>query len=152
MKSPFLTVKNIQGQTILETLIGSALIAIVGLAFVGGIIALRNTAKQTLVLSSTEKQIADIAENIKAGVENYQVNFDYSEESLAAALDPEKLPMAWDNGISVQRKDCETCSGTFGYTIQPYEAYRGLYKVTLRMTHKSWPEKFRDYIFVMSAK
>ncbi|MGZ3771289.1 MAG: hypothetical protein ACXVCP_14775 [Bdellovibrio sp.] len=144
--------KNRAGQSILETIIAAALISVVGLAFVGGIIAMRKTTKTTVILSSTEKQIADIAENIKSGVENYQVNFDYSDDSLAEVLDPDKLPMAWDNGVSVPRKDCDSCAGTFGYTIQPYESFRGLYKVTLRMTHKSWSEKYRDYIFVVSAK
>lgn len=146
--------RNQQGQTIVEALVGFGLIAIVGFAFVGGMVSLRNTTRSTVVLSSSEKQISDIAENIKAGVENYQVNFNY-DKSASSLLKPDDLPMAWDNGIVALRSECPECAGTYGYTIQPYEEYRGLYKVTLRMTHKSWIEKgepFRDYIFVMSAK
>lgn len=146
--------KNNRGQTIVESLVGFALISVVGSAFVGGMVALRNTTKDTVIMSSSEKQISDIAENIKAGVENYQVNFDYSE-SAGAILDVNNLPMAWDNGRIAPREACKDCAGTYGYTIQPYESFRGLYKVTLRMTHKTWAEKgepFRDYIFVVSAK
>ncbi len=146
--------RNQRGQTIVEALVGFGLIAIVGFAFVGGMVSLRNTTRSTVVLSSSEKQISDIAENIKAGVENYQVNFNY-DKSASSLLKPDDLPMAWDNGIVALRSECPECAGTYGYTIQPYEEYRGLYKVTLRMTHKSWIEKgepFRDYIFVMSAK
>nr|BFD67100.1 hypothetical protein HAGR004_21220 [Bdellovibrio sp. HAGR004] len=147
-------IQNNQGQTLVEALVGFGLIVIVGFAFTGGMVSLRNTTRSTVELSSTDKQINDIAENIKSGVENYQVNFDY-KEGASSALAPDTLPMAWDNGISVPKEECETCAGRYGFTIQPYENYRGLYKVTLRMTHTSWKEKneaFRDYIFVVSAK
>lgn len=147
-------IKNQQGQTIVEAIIGFALITIVGLAFVGGMVSLRNTTKGTVILSTTEKQVSDIAENIKSGVENYQVNFS-DDSSGEDPLDPSTLPMAWDSGVSVPKDDCATCAGTYGYVIQPYSNYRGLYKVTLRMTHKAWienGENFRDYVFVVSAK
>lgn len=146
--------QNQKGQTIVEALIGLGLISMVGLTFVGGMVSLRNTTKNTLVMSSTDKQVNDIAENIKSGVENYQVNFN-SEKSVSEILNPDSLPMAWDNGKVALRSECKTCAGTYGYVIQPYPEYRGLYKVTLRVTHKSWIEKgeaFKDYHFVVSAK
>lgn len=146
---------NNKGQSIIEVLVGLGMISAIGFTFVGGMMSLRNTTKGTLVTSSTEKQVSDIAENIKAGVENYQVNFRY-DEGTSTVLAVDNLPMAWDNGkVAPRSKDTAGWQGTYGYTIQPYEAYRGLYKVTLRMTHKSWIEKgdkYRDYIFVVSAK
>ncbi|MEK2645688.1 hypothetical protein [Bdellovibrio sp. BCCA] len=145
---------NNRGQTIVESLVGLGLIAIVGSAFIGGMVSLRNTSRSTVVMSSSEKQIADIAENIKSGVENYQVNFNY-KTAAGEMLAPDSLPMAWDNGKVALREDCPDCAGTYGYVIQPYESYRGLYKVTLRMTHKMWAAKgepYKDYIFVVSAK
>jgi type II secretory pathway pseudopilin PulG len=154
MKKLIQSIQSNRGQTIVEALVGFALIGIVGMAFVGGLVSLRNTTKNTMVMSSSEKQISDIAENIKSGVENYQINFNY-DASIGETLEVAKLPMAWDNGIIAQRSECQECAGTFGYTIQPYESFRGLYKVTLRMTHTSWAAKgepFRDYIFVVSAK
>ncbi|KHD89636.1 MAG: hypothetical protein OM95_02625 [Bdellovibrio sp. ArHS] len=142
---------NNKGQTLVEALVGFALLTIVGTAFVGGMAQLRKTTAQTVQLSSSDKQINDIAENIKAGVENYQVNFNY-EEGTSGVLALDKLPMAWDSGRVARREDCKECAGTYGYTIQPYEEFRGLYKVTLRMTHKSWTDPYRDYVFVVSAK
>lgn len=145
---------NNRGQTIIESLVGLGLLAIMGSAFIGGMVSLRNTSRGTAVMSSSEKQIADIAENIKSGVENYQVNFKY-DVAAGELLKPDSLPMAWDNGKIAPRDECPDCAGTYGYTIQPYESYRGLYKVTLRMTHKLWIEKgeaYKDYIFVVSAK
>lgn len=147
-------IRNNQGQTIVEALVGLGLVTIVGFAFIGGIVSLRNTTKASVNVSATERQVNDIAENIKAGVENYQVNFNY-EQGIEAALNPATLPMAWDSGVVADFKDCENCAGRFGYVIQPLEQFRGLYQVTLRMTHKTWAskgERFRDYTFVVSAK
>lgn len=154
MKNILQVFGNNRGQTLVESLVGFALIGIVGMVFVGGLISLRNTTKSTIVMSSADKQINDIAENIKSGVENYQINFNYNA-SIGDVLEVSKLPMAWDSNRVAFRSECPECPGTFGYTIQPFEAFRGLYKVTLRMTHTSWTAKgepFRDYVFVVSAK
>ncbi|MNL18365.1 hypothetical protein D3C87_1395080 [compost metagenome] len=144
-------IRNNRGQSILESLVGLGLIVVVGFAFVGGIVALRKTTKGTVTLSATERQISDIAENIKAGVENYQINYNYRAD-IDQLLNYKALPMSWDIGVAVPRAQCTECQGTFGYVIVPYEKFRGLYKVTLRMTHKSWLEPYRDYVFVVSAK
>jgi hypothetical protein len=142
---------NNKGQSILESLVGLGLIVVVGFALVSGILALRKTSKGTVNLSATERQINDIAENIKAGVENYQVNYNYKDD-IDVLLNPKDLPMRWDIGVAVPKKQCPDCYGSFGYVIVPYEKFRGLYKVTLRMTHKNWTEPYRDYVFVVSAK
>lgn len=142
---------NNKGQSILESLIGLGLIVVVGFALISGVLALRKTTKGTVNLSATERQINDIAENIKAGVENYQVNYNYKDD-IDTLLNPKDLPMRWDIGVAVPKAQCPDCYGSFGYVIVPYEKFRGLYKVTLRMTHKNWTEPYRDYVFVVSAK
>lgn len=146
--------QNNKGQSIVEVLVGLGLISIIGFAFSGGMVQLRNTTKDSVVLSATDRQVSDIAENIKSGVENYQVNYNYGV-TAGSLLDLSSLPMAWDNGIVAARTDCPKCAGTYGYVIQPVDSYRGLYQVTLRMTHKAWAakgEQYRDYVFVVSAK
>ncbi|QLY26993.1 hypothetical protein [Bdellovibrio sp. KM01] len=142
-----------KGQSIVEALVALGLISVIGLAFTGGLVQLRNTSKSSLLASATDRQVSDISENIKAGVQDYQVNFDYDPSQIDTYLALNNLPMQWDVGRVAAKGQCDTCQGTYGYLIQPYEKYRGLYLVTLRMTHKSWlPEKFRDYTFVVSAK
>lgn len=148
------TISNTKGQTIVEAIVGLGLLTVVGFTFTGGMMSLRNSTKSAVLLSSTERQINDIAENIKAGVENYQVNFDY-KTGTKESLNVETLPMAWDNGIITTRDKCPKCPGTYGFVIQPMEQYRGLYQVTMRLTHEAWKknnEAFRDYTFVVSAK
>lgn len=144
---------NNKGQSIVEVLVGLGLISMIGLAFVGGMVNMRNTVKNTVVMSSTDKQINDIAENIKVGIENYQINYNI-DIPLSETLNPAKLPMAWDQGRMGTRKECPACQGSYGFDIRPNKDYPGLYEVTLRLTHKSWggPEAFQDYKFVVSVK
>lgn len=144
---------NSKGQGIVESLVALGMITVIGMTFAGGMVQLHKTSHASLLGSATDRQIADIAENIKAGVQDYQVNFDSDPAQIDTYLALENLPMVWDVGRVAAKGQCDACGGTYGYIIQPYENYRGLYLVTLRMTHKSWlPEKFRDYNFVVSAK
>lgn len=143
-----------RGYTFIEILLSMGLLSIVTFSFMGGIVSLKGNTRESMVLSSSERQVDDIAENIKASVENYQVNFDY-KNGKSNSLNLESLPMAWDVGVLSTKVECPDCAGTYGYVIQPMEQFRGLYQVTLRMTHKSWAakgEKYRDYVFVVSAK
>ncbi len=145
---------NNQGQTIVESLVALGLISMIGLIFFGGLVQLRKTTTDSLRDSATDRQIADIAENIKAGVQKYQVNFNLDKASVEYFMKPEELPMAWDVGVVAEKSQCEKCQGRYGYMIQPYDKYRGLYLVTLRLTHTSWlpSEPYRDYNFLVSAK
>ncbi|MGZ3743819.1 MAG: type IV pilus modification PilV family protein [Pseudobdellovibrionaceae bacterium] len=142
------------GYSFLEILLALSILSVVFFAFVGGLTSLKKNSRESLILSSSSRQVDDIAENIKAGMENYQINFNYND-GKANALSLENLPMAWDIGILTTRQECPNCAGTYGYLIQPMEKFRGLYLVTLRMTHKNWKAKgepYRDYSFVVSAK
>jgi len=148
------TFKNSRGYTFIEVLIAMGLLTVVMFSLVGGLVSLKGTSRDSLVLSSSERQVDDVAENIKSGIENYQINFNY-KESKNTSLALESLPMAWDVGVLTTREECPTCAGSYGYVIQPMEQFRGLYLVTLRMTHKTWKAKgetYRDYAFVVSAK
>jgi type II secretory pathway pseudopilin PulG len=146
--------QNSQGYTFVEVLMAMVLLTIMTFSLVGGMVSLKGTSRDSLVLSASERQVDDVAENIKSGIENYQINFNYREgKGIALSLD--NLPMAWDIGVLTTREECPQCAGSYGYVIQPMEEFRGLYLVTLRMTHKTWKakgEEYRDYAFVVSAK
>ena len=76
----------------------------------------------------------------------------YNVQNVEQALAVGTLPMAWDIGIATGKAKCAQCAGRYGFVIQPYSAYPGLYIVTLRMTHASWKVPYRDYEFVVSVK
>lgn len=145
---------NKKGFTLIEGLVTMGLLSVMTLVFIGGVHSLKNAFKSTQLISSTDKQVQDIAENIKAGLENYQINFDFDSDANSQ-LDISNLPMAWDEKKVGSRADCPNCAGSYGYYIQPLEEFRGLYRVTLRMTHKTWVaagESYRDYVFVVGVK
>ena len=142
---------NHRGMSVIEGLVGLAIVLTTSFVFVGGISQIQKITQNTFVLSASERQIHSIAENIKAGVDSYQINFD-SSLNIDMALPPDNLPMAWSNTIITSRENCSRCPGTYGYVIQPLSDYRGLYQVTLRMTNTAWSEPYRDYVFVVSGK
>lgn len=142
-----------KGFTIIEGIVALALISTVVVVFFEGIKQFRLVAFRANVLSSNEKQINDIAENIRANFQNYQVNFDYTSTKLNQLLTINNLPMAWDLGVNLPVSQCTTCRGKYGFVIQPLDSFRGLYTVTLRFTYQDWGAGvYKDYVFLVSAK
>src|SRR5437868_6850342 len=99
------TLSNQKGLTIVEILVATAIIGVGLFSFISGYIALKNISQKTSVSSTFDKQINEISSNIKAGIENYQVNFNYKDSTEQEMLPIDKLPMAWDlNMISTKEK------------------------------------------------
>lgn len=140
------------GFTVVEVLVALGLLMLGLVTFLGGFVTLSNITKTTAVSSTFDKQINEICSNIKAGIENYQVNFNYKTSNDQDDLPVEKLPMAWDIGVVAPRAECQWCQGAYGYSIRPLETMRGLYSVQIRFTHKSWGTVPRDVSFVVSVK
>ena len=147
------------GFSLIENLLAIAVVSVVSVGLMGGMIALQKMSTQTHLLTSREKQINDIADNIRVSLETYQINYanqisvtDGSNPDVKDLLDLAKLPLAWDNGVSMTAEECTTCAGRYGFVVQPYQSFPGLYLVTMRMTHKTWTEPYRDYVFVVSVK
>lgn len=140
------------GFTIVEMLVAIALIVTGSLVLIGGFNSLNKISKTTDVTSNYDKQINEISSNIKAGIENYQINFNYKDNIEKELLPKDSLPMVWDVGASGTKEECIWCKGNYGYTIRPLEEMRGLYYVQVRFTHKSWGDAVRDVSFVVSVK
>lgn len=154
--------KKIAGYSLVEALLMSGLLIVIFLAFGQGVGALLDISRTTVLGVSAERSVVEVAESIKAGVENYQLNFAMikggANPEREEVLDIDKLSMAWDlnKTCSLKSPDCpDSLPGRYGYLIQPFDEFRGLYKVTVRMTHEKWKvsgEKFKDFVFVVSAK
>lgn len=145
-------IKTQAGFTMVEIFIALAIMAVGIYGVTTGMDSMRDIAEDTMILSANERQINNIADNIRTGLEQYQINFNYTDQSTQTELKVQDLPMAWDIGINARAVDCPNCKGKYGYTVQVLEAYRGLYMVTLRITHKDWSEPYRDYKFVVTLK
>lgn len=144
---------NQRGFSLVETLVGLGIMVSSGLAIVTTILVVRGVGVEIETRSSEEKQIMQIVENIRTAPENFQIAFVTGDQDKETLLKPETLPMAWGNNMVAEASECEGCPGRFGYIVQPFQGMRGLYVVTLRMTHASWKEPtYKDFEFVVSAR
>lgn len=152
MRKPHKLLSSQRGFTIVEALIGFVILGTACFSFILGVVSLRDVVKKTNVTSTYDKQINEICSNIKAGVENYQIDFNFDNSNGDDPLPVESLPMAWDMDVVSTKEKCPWCQGSFGYSIRPLETMRGLYSVNVRFTHKKWGDFRRDFSFVVSVK
>ncbi len=161
------SLKNQKGMSIIEVLLGLAMITLVGSFFISGILNMKKIATDSGTKNSLYKQINDVIENIRPNVRMYQVNYTTTDKEREEALQVSKLPMAWGNGMMSTAAECSGCPGRYGYVIQAYPGFKGLYIVTLRMAHKDWAQGkgeegleagkagvygYVDYQFVVNAQ
>ncbi|MFN7729884.1 MAG: hypothetical protein ACK5P7_12070 [Bdellovibrio sp.] len=140
------------GFSFVETLIALGVSLIVMSGLVIGTYFIRKMSNTVQIRSTEEKQITQIIENIRSSVEKYQITYDDTEDARNKLLDIAVLPMAW-NATTVTSKDlCKDCPGRFGFVIQPFQGMRGLYVVTVRLTHTDWAEVSKDFQFVVSVR
>lgn len=131
---------NQKGMSILEVLLGLAMITLVGSFFISGILSMKKVAMDSGTKNSLYKQINDVIENIRPNVRMYQINYFTSDKERENALNPGDLPMAWGNGMMSTAKECPGCPGRYGFVIQAYPGMKGLYLVTVRLTHRDWAQ------------
>ncbi|AHZ85225.1 hypothetical protein Bb109J_c2537 [Bdellovibrio bacteriovorus] len=131
---------NQKGMSILEVLLGLAMITLVGSFFISGILSMKKVAMDSGTKNSLYKQINDVIENIRPNVRMYQINYFTTDKERENALNPGDLPMAWGNGMMSTAKDCPGCPGRYGFVIQAYPGMKGLYLVTVRLTHRDWAQ------------
>lgn len=149
--------KSEAGVTLLEIMLALGILMLGSYLTIEGINQMESISRDTRNLSTTERQISMIVENIRTGLGTYQITFDPSKDVLKKMLDLKTLPMAWSNGVVIAVEECsitKTCPpGRYGYVVQPMQGQsKGLYIVTLRMTHPEWKEPFRDYEFLVTIQ
>lgn len=141
-----------QGFTIMEGMVALAFVALLLFFSVSAIQQVKTISSSVSTGVASEKQILEIVENARSNFVSFKTNYKFYTESQAEAfLTDDKLSMAWDKNIIAPVGQCESCRGRYGFVIQPYEKFRGLYIMTLRMTHKDWPQEKR-FRFLVSAK
>lgn len=140
-----------QGFAIVENLLAVAIVAIGSYFILTSASVFKQMSTTVETESAEDKQVLQIIENIRSSPESYQIAFiDSEQRDLVLGVD--KLPMAWSNQVVATAETCPECPGRFGFMMQPFSGMRGLYIVTLRMTHKSWIESYKDFEFVVSPR
>lgn len=143
--------KSVKGFALVEVLVALGLVVLIGFALSVGIHQFRLLVSQAQLTLALDRQIHDIVENVRPNINLFQIDYTQDESQRLATLDPANLPMAWDIGIIALAQDCSICSGRFGYVIHPLPVWPGIFKLTLRVTHRTW-STYRDYSFLVTSK
>ncbi len=166
-----MSLRSEKGFTLLEILFALGIL-IVGVYLISeGVNQMDASSRQARLLSSTERTINAIVDNIRTGLTNYQISYDPSPATREAMLNLAKLPMAWGPGVTMPVykspgpglppvNQCVTSGGQnagcpvgrYGVYIAPLPGNPGLYSVTLRMTTPEWKEPYRDYTFLATVQ
>ena len=147
--------KNEKGNVLIDSLVAIGIIAIVAYTSISGI-----TQIERLMASIDTKQVLgsevnELIESIRNNLESYKLDYRFVPDGTSVyantTLDTTNLPMAWDAGFQAPVAQCATCRGRYGFVIQPYEKFRGLFLVTIAVTHTDWASP-KNFQFVVTTK
>lgn len=146
-------IKCNRGFTLIESLIGIGLLTILILMSITSIQQVKRLSQSVNTSESSDKQILQIIENVRSNMSSFKSTYDYySEDSANNLLTFDKLAMAWDDKTNTTVALCPTCKGRYGYVLQPYEQFRGLSILTLKISHQNWGSESKTYKFLVTAK
>jgi prepilin-type N-terminal cleavage/methylation domain-containing protein len=147
--------RNQKGFTLIEVMLALGILVVGIYLTVEGVNQIDNSAKTSRLLSSTDRTVNAIADNIRTSLGSYQITYGTSI-TPDKLLDISKLPMAWGPGVISAVSACtatKNCPlGRYGFVITPMPSFSGLYSVTLRMTNPEWKDSYRDYNFVATVQ
>lgn len=142
-----------RGFTIIESLVGISLLGILLSISISAVQQVRKISETVTTSEISDKQILQIIENVRSNMNSFKATYDYYDEiSANMLLEDSKLAMAWDNNTDTTIDKCPTCRGRYGYVLQPYEKYRGLFILTLKVSHQNWQSGPKTYKFLVTAK
>lgn len=151
------------GMTLIELMVSMGILSVVMYQFISGssfIQGFYHTTQNTLAM---EDVALSVYENIRGNVNLYQIDFAPTNfTSTISYTDLQtKLPYAWDSKKIIDQNTCpidpttslKVCPlGRLGYMISPISGYRGLLKLTIRVTHPDiLANKFKDYTFLING-
>lgn len=147
---------NQAGMGLLEILVGISIASVGSFILLNGIDFL--TEKKAVVdkNANLENMISGLIGSIRSNIVMEKIDFE-SENFLRNTTyeSVEKsLKLCWVNDGIIPLESYPKCPGKLGYVVAPFKVgtmeYRGLYKVTLRMTHSDlFPNQFREYVFIV---
>lgn len=147
---------GVAGFTILEVLITLGLLGIVFVGVQSAVNQYLDQSQQAKSSTSNDQIVESVLKRVIADVNQFQVDFGVVNTTPVngKCTNSEPLPVAWDVEVYTAEKNCPRCPGRLGYWVQPLENYRGLYKVTVRVTHtKIYPEGHcQDYTFIVGNR
>jgi prepilin-type N-terminal cleavage/methylation domain-containing protein len=142
--------KSDQGFSLIEAMVG---ISLLGLAASGTMFALNNffqSNTQTTDKVRQSKVLNQLVQSIQNNPKKFKINYNIVDPSspsfssqINQVLNPSSLPLAYSESTITTVQQCPTCTGQFGFVIQPMVSLRGLYWVFLRIKTSSSVSDFQ---------
>lgn len=148
-----------QGFGLLEAMIAFAIIGVGTLLVMQGLDFFGGHKKKTDEGVNFENTLVGILESIKSNITFEKVDFEADESFLKHSTYEEvkpRLKLCWVKDGIIPLEEYPNCPGRMGYVVTPLKVgtmtLRGLYKVTLRVTHdQMFPGGFRQYEFIVKG-
>ena len=145
-------IRNQKGVTLIEVVIGGALLATVLTLFINSGRMSSDLVENVELQTILGKNIQTYIESITSNIGYYQIDFEdvanFTEEEDSEKLS-ELLPLAWNKRVITEIELCDKCPGRLGFVVIPLSnEYRGLFKVIFKATH---PELQGDILLVLHS-
>ena len=146
---------NQHGQSLVEILVGLAIMVVLGLIFASGLIQMKNMSETTNLASREDKQVINILENARSTI---------AVQQITGAAVADSWNLAWGNGEVVLASTCPNpdkldarCPGRLQYVVKPVPLAGGvtqhdLYQIELKMKHLKWGDRVKTYTLLASPK
>lgn len=144
------------GMSLIELAVSLGILSIVMYQFISGSNFLTTFYSSTQNTLAMEDVALTVYENIRGNINLYQVDFDSTKflNTTSYADLQTKLPFAWNSKKIIESSTCATAcpAGRLGYIIYPISGYRGLLRLTIRITHPELlKDGFKDYTFLITG-
>lgn len=149
-------IRSQKGLGMVEVLMGFAL-AGVGAFIILNAVDFLGEKKAIVDKSATmENLMTGLMESVRSNIAMEKVDFqseDFLNHTTYEAVE-NSLKLCWVNDGIIPVEEYPGCPGKLGYVVAPMKAgnmeFRGLYKVTVRLTHKElFPGQFKQYDFIV---
>jgi hypothetical protein len=152
------------GLGVLEVVLSAGLVGVGLYVVMSGVDFL--TDNKTVVDKNIEMEqmISGIVENVRSNINMEKVDFavDPSTKENLFLMNStyqavkDSLKLRWTRDGIIPADLCQDCAGRIGYVVTPYRSgsitFRGLYKVTIRMTHdQMFPNEFKQFDFIVKG-
>jgi prepilin-type N-terminal cleavage/methylation domain-containing protein len=143
--------KNQAGFTFMEVMATAAILGVVSYSFIGSNKFLSQSNKDINSKLSVERAALSLYRSIQTNTGAFQVTNRPADFYKMINVNElyDTLPIAWNETGVYDVSECPHCLGRMGYALAPMLQYRGLYTLTIRITHKKLIDGFKDYIFVI---
>ena len=145
-----------KGMGMVEVLMGFALAGVGAFIVLNAVDFLGDKKAVIDKNASMENIITGVMETVRSNIAMEKIDFapeGFLNNTTYEAVE-KSLKLCWVNDGIIPLEEYPGCPGKIGYVVAPMKAgtmeFRGLYKVTVRVTHKELlPNQFKQYEFIV---